>query len=175
VGTDTLVMGLEPSCTAALRTDLVELLPDEPAARWLAGQVRTFAEILDAVAPPEWAPLVGGTSISQTHCHQHAVLGTEADRRLMARVGLDNEVLDAGCCGLAGNFGFEAGHYEMSMAVGELALLPAVRASAPEAVILADGFSCRTQIAHGTGRRALHLAELIDASVQPTVIPRQNA
>ncbi|MFD9486488.1 hypothetical protein ACFWBX_21410 [Streptomyces sp. NPDC059991] len=93
----------------------------------------------------------------RTHCHQHAVLKGDADRELMRRSGLD-----AGCCGLAGNFGFERGHYELSMKIGEQGVLPAVRDTAPGALVLADGFSCRTQIEQGgTGRRALHLAEAL--------------
>ena len=98
--------------------------------------------------------------VAQPHCHQHAVLGWEADRALLARAGAQVAAV-GGCCGLAGNFGAERGHYDVSVAVAETALLPAVRA-APDAVLLADGFSCRTQLDHLTGRRALHLAELLD-------------
>ena len=97
----------------------------------------------------------------QTHCHQHAVLGFDADRALMDKAGIHAEVPDSGCCGLAGNFGFERGHYEVSRAVGERVLLPAVRAAAPTTAVIADGFSCRTQIAQGTPRRAVHLAEVL--------------
>ena len=97
----------------------------------------------------------------QVHCHQKALVGTSADAAVLARLGLDAQILDAGCCGMAGAFGFEREHYDVSMKIGERALLPAVRGADIETLIVADGFSCREQIAHGTGRRALHLAEVI--------------
>jgi FAD/FMN-containing dehydrogenase/Fe-S oxidoreductase len=156
------VVVLEPSCAAALRTDLPELLgPDEPRAAALALSVRTFAEALEQYAP-DWAPpRLDRTAVGQTHCHQHAVLGDAADRRLRERAGLTGQ-LTGGCCGLAGNFGFETGHYEVSVACAEEALLPALRAAEPGAAVLADGFSCRTQIAQlGDGVTARHLAELL--------------
>ncbi len=104
---------------------------------------------------------MGGQALVQRHCHQYAVMGFDDDLAVMASAGIDTDLLDAGCCGLAGNFGFERGHYEVSMAVGEQALLPAVRNADPRTSVLADGFSCRTQISHGTERTALHLAELL--------------
>lgn len=165
-GADVWVVGLEPSCTAALRKDLPELFPRDATARWLSSHVLTFAEALDTFAPDDWAPQVGRSSISQTHCHQHAVLGTDADRRLRARVGLDDRAIPASCCGLAGNFGFERGHYDVSMAVGELETLPAVRVAAEGTAVLADGFSCRTQVAQSTGRTAQHLAQVIDQALR---------
>ncbi|MFE3113856.1 FAD-binding and (Fe-S)-binding domain-containing protein [Kitasatospora indigofera] len=159
------VVGLDPSCTAALREEVPKLLG--PAGRPAADRVRTFAEFLDEYAAGLELPRAGGEAITQTHCHQHAVLGTAADRRIDARIGLANRVLDSGCCGLAGNFGFERGHYEVSVAVAERVLLPEVRAAAAGTVVLADGFSCRTQIAQlGDGRRALHLAELLQRALR---------
>ncbi|MDX3382481.1 FAD-linked oxidase C-terminal domain-containing protein [Streptomyces niveiscabiei] len=156
------IVGLEPSCTAVFRSDAPELLPDDPAVRRLASQARTFAEQLAGWEPPS----LSRRAIVQTHCHQHAVLGSDADRALMRRAGLDARMLDAGCCGLAGNFGFERGHHEVSLAVGESGVLPAVRSAAPGDLILADGFSCRTQIEQaGTGRRALHLAEVLASAL----------
>jgi len=153
-----LVVGLEPSCTAVLRSDLPELLPGEETTR-LAERTRTLAELL---VDHDWAPpRRDGDALMQVHCHQRAVLGATADAELVARVGLAQQPLEPSCCGLAGNFGFERGHYAVSQAVGERVLLPAVRAASPETVLLADGFSCRTQIAHATGRRALHLAEML--------------
>ncbi|MFJ6216013.1 FAD-binding and (Fe-S)-binding domain-containing protein [Streptomyces sp. NPDC092296] len=162
------VVGLEPSCTTALRDELPALLGRDPrdgaAARAVAGRVRTFAEVVDAHAAA--LPTLPGSAITQVHCHQHAALGTDADRRVTARLGLDNRVLDSGCCGLAGNFGFERGHYEVSRAAAERVLLPEIRAAAPETLVLADGFSCRTQIAQlGGGRRALHLAEVVQRAL----------
>ncbi|MFG1930217.1 FAD-binding and (Fe-S)-binding domain-containing protein [Mycobacterium sp. NPDC048908] len=153
------IVGLEPSCLAVLRRDAPELLPDDSRAAALAALAFTFAEFLNR---SDWQPpQVGTDALVQTHCHQHAVLGFDADRALMAKAGINAAVPDSGCCGLAGNFGFERGHYEVSLAVGERVLLPAVRAAAPDTAIVADGFSCRTQIAQGTPRRAVHLAQLL--------------
>ena len=155
------VVGLEPSCAAVFRSDLRELLPRDEDAGRLGEQVRTLAEVLRERAPAGWEPALDLDAVVQTHCHQHAVLGFGADTDLMRRTGVRPDVL-SGCCGLAGNFGFERGHHEVSMACAEHALLPAVRAAAPETALLADGFSCRTQIAHGSHRRAHHLAEVLD-------------
>ncbi|KWX01308.1 dimethylmenaquinone methyltransferase [Carbonactinospora thermoautotrophica] len=155
------VVGLEPSCTALFRSDLPELLPGDARARALAERTYTFAGFL-AEHAPDWAPpRLDRPAITQVHCHQHAVLGTAAEEELLRRAGVANQRLDSGCCGLAGDFGFERGHYEVSMALAERVLLPAVRAADPGTLVLADGFSCRTQIAQGAGRRALHLAEAL--------------
>jgi Fe-S oxidoreductase len=108
---------------------------------------------------------VGGEALVQTHCHQHAVIGFEADRALMEAAGIRATVPDSGCCGLAGNFGFERGHYEVSKAAGERVLLPAVRAAGAGTVIIADGFSCRTQIGQETDRRPRHLAQVLAAAL----------
>ncbi|MGV9506242.1 FAD-binding and (Fe-S)-binding domain-containing protein [Streptomyces tendae] len=154
------VVVLEPSCAAALRTDLPELLHDDPRAARLSARVLTFAEALERHAP-DWAPPeVNLPAVGQTHCHQHAVLGDAADRRLRESAGLTGE-LSGGCCGLAGNFGFEAGHYEVSVACAEDQLLPAVREAPDGAVVLADGFSCRTQLEQLAGVRGRHLAEVL--------------
>jgi Fe-S oxidoreductase len=155
------LVGLEPSCLAVLRHDALELLgADDPAAAAVAEAASTLAEVL--AGTPGWRPpdLGGREVVAQPHCHQHAVLGWEADRDLLARAGCRVTAV-GGCCGLAGNFGAERGHYDVSVAVAETALLPAVRAAGPDAVVLADGFSCRTQLDHLAGRRALHLAELL--------------
>ncbi|MFI1757458.1 FAD-binding and (Fe-S)-binding domain-containing protein [Streptomyces sp. NPDC020571] len=154
------VVVLEPSCAAALRTDLPELLHDDPRAARLASRVLTFAEALERHAPDWTPPAVNRPVTGQTHCHQHAVLGDAADRRLRASAGLTGE-LSGGCCGLAGNFGFEAGHYEVSAACAEDQLLPAVREAPGGAVVLADGFSCRTQLEQLAGVRGRHLAEVL--------------
>ncbi|MEV6723081.1 FAD-binding and (Fe-S)-binding domain-containing protein [Streptomyces xanthochromogenes] len=154
------VVVLEPSCAAALRTDLPELLPDDPRAARLAASVRTFAEALEECAPGWSPPRLDRPVAGQTHCHQHAVLGDAAERRLREKAGLTGG-LSGGCCGLAGNFGFERGHWEVSLACAEDQLLPAVRAAAPGTEILADGYSCRTQLAQLAGRRARHLAEVL--------------
>jgi FAD/FMN-containing dehydrogenase/Fe-S oxidoreductase len=155
------VVGLEPSCLAALRSDLVQLTDDRRAAELAAG-VRTLAELLDSL--PGWSPpdLSGTTVVAQPHCHHASVLGWEADARLLRRAGANVTRL-GGCCGLAGNFGVEKGHYEVSVAIAEHSLLPAVRDAGPDAVVLADGFSCRTQLDDLAGRRAVHLSELLAA------------
>nr|WP_296073146.1 FAD-binding and (Fe-S)-binding domain-containing protein [uncultured Actinoplanes sp.] len=154
------IVGIEPSCTAVLRSDIHELLPDSPRAAAVARNVRTLAELL--AETPGWNPpdLTGVDVVAQPHCHHHAVLGWTADADLLAGSGATVRRL-AGCCGLAGNFGVEIGHYEVSVAVAGQNLLPALDA-APDAVVLADGFSCRTQIADLRDRPALHLAQLLD-------------
>jgi len=159
------IVGIEPSCTAVLRSDLVELLPDDPRSAAVAGAVRTLAELLTdpELGPGEdWTPpsLVGTTVVAQPHCHQHSVMGFEADAALLARTGAAITQL-AGCCGLAGNFGMEKGHYEVSVAVAENALLPALRSAPEGAVYLADGYSCRTQAEQLAGTRGTTLAQLL--------------
>ncbi|MEV5148996.1 FAD-binding and (Fe-S)-binding domain-containing protein [Streptomyces sp. NPDC052727] len=154
------VVVLEPSCAAALRTDLPDLLPDDPRAARLSAAVRTFAETLERHAPHWIPPAVDRPVAGQTHCHQHAVLGDAPDRRLRAAAGLTGD-LSGGCCGLAGNFGFEKGHFEVSRTCAEEQLLPSVRQAPPDTVILADGFSCRTQLDQLAGVRGRHLAEVL--------------
>ncbi len=163
IAAGTPVIGLEPSCAAVFRSDAPELFPEDLDVERLAGLFRTLAEQLVGHAPEGWRPpVLNRRAMVQTHCHQHAVLKDDADRELMRRAALDAGVLDAGCCGLAGNFGFERGHHELSMDIGELGVLPAVRRASPPDLVLADGFSCRTQIdAGGTGRTAMHLAEAL--------------
>ncbi len=160
------VVGLEPSCTAMLRHDAPDLLAggdgvDADLGRLAAGGVRTLAEVLAERAPDWTPPRVGGEALVQVHCHQSAVMGFDPDRALLAAAGVSATVPDSGCCGLAGNFGFEDGHAELSRAVGERVILPAVRAADATTRVVADGFSCRTQIAQGTPRRAMHLAEVL--------------
>ncbi|MEU4208445.1 FAD-binding and (Fe-S)-binding domain-containing protein [Streptomyces sp. NPDC026206] len=154
------VVGLEPSCTAALRTDLCELLPGDPRAERLASSVRTFAQVLEERAPHWEPPHVGRPVTGQTHCHQHAVLGDAAERRLRERAGMSGE-LSGGCCGLAGNFGFERGHYEVSVACAGEQLLPALRRAPQGAEVIADGFSCRIQIGQLAGVQGRHTAQVL--------------
>lgn len=161
---DVPIVGLEPSCTAVFRSDAEELLGRTPsigAARAVAGRVRTLAEVL--AERPGWQPpdLSGTAVVAQPHCHHHAVLGWQADRDLLARTGAQLYTV-GGCCGLAGNWGLERGHYDVSVTVARTALLPAVETH-PGAVVLADGFSCRTQLDQLAHRRGVHLAELLAA------------
>ncbi len=156
------VIALEPSCLAAIREDAGQLLEDPRTVEVSAG-VRSLAEFLaERVAAGEWTPpdLTGVEVVAQPHCHHHAVIGWETDAALLAQTGASVTRV-GGCCGLAGNFGVEKGHYEVSVKVAEHDLLPAVRAAGPEAVVLADGFSCRTQLDDLAGTQALHLAELL--------------
>jgi FAD/FMN-containing dehydrogenase/Fe-S oxidoreductase len=162
------IVVLEPSCAATFRSDLPELMAGDEDAHRLAGQTVTLAELL-AQRAPDWRPgtSLGRNAIVQPHCHQHAIMGTSADRHVMGAAGLDAEILDAGCCGLAGNFGFEVGHYDVSMACAEDKLLPRIREAEDSTLVLADGFSCRTQIAQsGVGRTPVHLAEVLAAGVR---------
>jgi Fe-S oxidoreductase len=171
------VVVLEPSCAASLRVDLPELLPDDPRAAELAARVLTLAELLDrdgtVVGSDPDAPT--HAVLSQPHCHQQAVLGTAADQRVLARHGVTVDRQLAGCCGLAGNFGAEPGHETVSRQVAELELVPALAGAAADDLVLADGFSCRTQIASLSGHRARHLAEILadrlDASPRSPSIP----
>ncbi len=158
VAAGTPVLGLEPSCTAVWRSDASELV-DDPRVAEVAAGVHTLAELL---AETDWTPpdLSGTTVVAQPHCHHSAVLGWAADERLLERTGA-RVVTVPGCCGLAGNFGVERGHYDVSVAVAKTHLLPAVEAAGPDAVLLADGFSCRLQLADLTDRRSLTLAELL--------------
>ncbi|TQM29657.1 FAD-binding and (Fe-S)-binding domain-containing protein [Nocardia bhagyanarayanae] len=155
-----IVVGLEPSCTAVLRADLPELLADDPRAAPTAAAVRTLAEFL--LEHPDWHPPRRPDSrvVVQPHCHQHSVLGFAADRRILAGTGAQVTEI-TGCCGLAGNFGMQKGHYDISVAVAGNGLLPALREAPDDAVFLADGFSCRTQSAELTGRPGLHLAQFL--------------
>jgi Fe-S oxidoreductase len=145
------------------------LLAGDEDVRRLSMQTKTLAELLGQYAPDWLPPPLNRRAIAQTHCHQHAVMGYDADRALLERTGVQVEVLDSGCCGLAGNFGFERGHYDVSIACAERVLLPAVRRADPQTLLLADGFSCRTQVEQaGTGRRGIHLAELLASAVRQT-------
>jgi FAD/FMN-containing dehydrogenase/Fe-S oxidoreductase len=154
------IVALEPSCNAVFRGDAGHLLGDRPGVAEVAGAVRTLAELL--ADRPQWTPpsLAGIHALAQPHCHQHAVLGWSTDRTLLENAGADVKTV-GGCCGLAGNFGAERGHYDVSVAVAETALLPAVRAAQPGTRLLADGFSCRTQLAELAGRQGEHIAQLL--------------
>ncbi|MCW2842034.1 MAG: FAD-binding oxidoreductase [Aeromicrobium sp.] len=158
------VVGLEPSCLSVLRSDAVELT-DDPRAIDVAAGVFTLSELLRRTAG--WRPpdLTGTTLVVQPHCHQSSVLGFDADMAIMTATGATIDRL-SGCCGLAGNFGVEKGHYEVSVAVAEQQLLPAIRRAPAGTIVVADGFSCRTQLDDLTTADSFHLAQLLDGSAQ---------
>jgi FAD/FMN-containing dehydrogenase/Fe-S oxidoreductase len=153
------IVGLEPSCTAVLRGDAVELVGG-PAAERVAAATRTLAEVLTAT--PGWEPpsLEGVEVVAQPHCHHHSVMGWSTDERLLRRAGA-RVTRVGGCCGLAGNWGVERGHHDVSVTIAGHHLLPAVEDAGPDAVVLADGFSCRTQLDQLAGRPSLALAQLL--------------
>ena len=155
------IVGVEPSCTAVLHDDLLDLLPEDPRSLLVSGATRTLAEVLSAVpASARRLPSLEGVEIvAQPHCHHYSVMGWDTDQALLESLGARVTRLE-GCCGLAGNFCMEAGHYDLSVAVASHSLLPSLSAQ-PDAVYLADGFSCRTQAAQLAGRGGVHLATLL--------------
>jgi FAD/FMN-containing dehydrogenase/Fe-S oxidoreductase len=155
------IVGLEPSCTAVFRDEVFEMFPHHENARRLKKQTFTLAEFLEKHAPDYRVPKLQRKALVHGHCHHKAVMHLDCEKKLLERVGLDYEVPDSGCCGMAGAFGFEADKYDVSIAVGERVLLPAVRKAAKDTLIIADGFSCRTQVQETTGRHALHIAQVL--------------
>jgi Fe-S oxidoreductase len=154
------IVGLEPSCVSVFRDELARFFPDDPLARKLSQQTVFLTEFLAKHgAVPDGA--MRGQAVVHPHCHERASLCLDDDIAVLKATGLDFTVLDAGCCGMAGAFGFERDHFDVSRAVGERVLLPAVRAAAPETYIVTNGFSCREQITQLTGRRVWHVAELL--------------
>ncbi|WP_427165691.1 FAD-binding and (Fe-S)-binding domain-containing protein [Streptomyces sp. C1-1] len=165
-----LVVGMEPSCTTVFRSDMGELFPGDRDVRRLSERTVTLAELLVDHSPgyePPQVPERSARAVAQVHCHQHAVLGWDSDQELLRRAGVDVERLESGCCGLAGNFGFERGHLEVSEACAERVLLPRLREEDASTVVLADGFSCRTQVHEfdSGGREAVHVAELLASAL----------
>ena len=155
------IVGVEPSCTAVLRDDLLDLLPEDPRSMLVSSATHTLAEVLSAVPASErrLPSLEGVEIVAQPHCHHYSVMGWDTDQALLESLGARVTRLE-GCCGLAGNFGMEAGHYDLSVAVASHSLLPSLSAQ-PDAVYLADGFSCRTQAAQLADRGGVHLATLL--------------
>ena len=163
------IVVLEPSCAAVFHDELGNLFPDDARAQRLNTLVSSLSEFLTKRIG-HWSPnserLRGRKVVVHGHCHQRALSGMTADREVLDRIGLEHEVIDSGCCGMAGSFGFEQHHYDISQAIGEQRLLPRVRSADPNTLVVADGFSCREQIADATGRRALHLAEVLAMAQQ---------
>jgi FAD/FMN-containing dehydrogenase/Fe-S oxidoreductase len=155
------IIGLEPSCTAMFRDELMALFPQHEEAIRLCQQTFTLAEFFKKFAPEYQPRKLGRKALVHGHCHHKAIMKMGCDAELFDKLGLDFEILDAGCCGMAGGFGFETDHYDVSIACGERVLLPAVRCAAEETLIIADGFSCREQIRQAADRRALHTAQVL--------------
>ncbi|MDO5619340.1 FAD-binding and (Fe-S)-binding domain-containing protein [Kocuria sp.] len=169
------VVGLEPSCTVMLQDEITELLPGDPRAVTLSERTMTLgkfvADHLDAGGewPFEKLQVKGHSAqaVCQVHCHQKSMLGYDPELKVLERLGVDVDLVGGGCCGLAGNFGFEPGHLEVSQTLGERELFPKIRAAADGTLVLADGFSCRTQISQGTDAEGLTLAEVLRAALPP--------
>ncbi len=159
------VIGLEPSCTAVFRDELGELFDTNEDAKRLGEQTFYLSEFLNRHVQNWKPPHVGGKALIHVHCHHKSVIGKEDEIELLHKMGVDVREPEPGCCGLAGSFGFEAGHHDISMAIGEQRLLPAVRTASPEERLIANGFSCQTQIVQGTGRESQHIAQVIAAAL----------
>jgi Fe-S oxidoreductase len=160
------VIGLEPACVAVFRDELVNLFPKDELAQKLNQQTYFFSEFLLTKAPEFPFPKLTRKALLHGHCHQKAIVKMDHERTLLNKLGLDWRYLDSGCCGMAGSFGFEKEKFEVSSQIGELVLLPEVRAAPPDTLIVADGYSCREQIAQMTERRGLHIAEVILMAMQ---------
>ena len=158
------IVGLEPSCIAVFRDEMLGMFPNDIDAQRLAQQTYTLAEFLEKRAD-DWhwkIPKLNRHALVQAHCHHQAVMKFDSEMAVMKKAGLDVEHPDSGCCGMAGSFGYEAGeHYDVSQACGERVILPKVREAPEDTLLIADGFSCREQIYQGTGRRALHLSQVL--------------
>jgi FAD/FMN-containing dehydrogenase/Fe-S oxidoreductase len=155
------VIVLEPSCTVMLADEITELLPDDPRAAMLSRQVVTLADVVAGYQGPWPFGEINTDAISQVHCHQEAKGSYDPDQTVLHKLGVETDVISSGCCGLAGNFGFEPGHWDVSQALGERELFPKVRDKADGTLVLADGFSCRTHLSQGTGINGMHLAEVL--------------
>jgi FAD/FMN-containing dehydrogenase/Fe-S oxidoreductase len=167
------LVGLEPSCVAAFRDELPQLFPDDERAQWLARNTFLLSEFLDRIdfEPPR----IDRKALVHLHCHHHALLDTDAEKRLLRRAGLDFEVLDEGCCGMAGSFGFQSEHFELSRRIGEIGPIPSIRQADARALIVTNGFSCRQQIAQFAGRRAVDVAEVLAMGLGPREAERREA
>jgi Fe-S oxidoreductase len=160
------IVVLEPSCASVFRDELRNLLPDDARANQLRKQVFLLSEFLQQRAPDYAPPSLNSKVLLHGHCHHKAVMKMTDEESLLRRMGADCESLDAGCCGMAGPFGFTKDRYEVAQAIGEKVLLPAVRRAASDTLIVSDGFSCQEQIRQSTGRQAVHLAEALQAALR---------
>jgi FAD/FMN-containing dehydrogenase/Fe-S oxidoreductase len=168
------IVGLEPSCVAVFRDELVNLFPHDERAQALSRQTFLLSEFLEIKAPNITLGRLDRKAILHGHCHQKSLMKMTAEESVLRRLGVDFQSPAPGCCGMAGSFGFERDKYDVSMAVGELELLPAIREAPADWLIIADGFSCREQIAQGSPRRALHLAEVLQMGLEQNGIERSE-
>jgi FAD/FMN-containing dehydrogenase/Fe-S oxidoreductase len=159
------IVGLEPSCVAVFRDELVNLFPDDERAQALSRQTFLLSEFLETYAKDFPLPRLDRKALVHGHCHHKSLMRMTAEEAVLRRLGIDFQSPAPGCCGMAGSFGFESDKYVVSMAIGELELLPAIRRAPPDWLIIADGFSCREQIAQGSPRQALHLAEVLQMAL----------
>ncbi|HVS99848.1 MAG TPA: FAD-linked oxidase C-terminal domain-containing protein [Solirubrobacterales bacterium] len=160
------LVALEPSCGAVFRDELISLFPDDPQAKRLARMTCSLGEFLAREGEGVELPRLDRKALVHLHCHQKATSDTDCDLAVLERLGVDAEVLDSGCCGLAGSFGYEAGeHYEVSMKAAERVLMPALREADPGTVVITDGFSCRSQIEHCGGPAPLHLSQVLKTAL----------
>ena len=157
---------LEPSCATVFRDEMLNLFPNDDRARRLSQQTFLLSEFLEKMARNFSPPKLARKAIVHGHCHHKSIMRMTDEESILRKMGIDFETPAPGCCGMAGAFGFEADKYDVSVAIGELELLPAVRKASPESLVIADGFSCREQVAQCTNRRALHLAEVIQLAAQ---------
>ncbi|PYX46437.1 MAG: hypothetical protein DMG79_16440 [Acidobacteria bacterium] len=168
------VVGLEPSCVAVFRDELINLFPHDRRAQALARQTYLLSEFLELQPGNFPLPRFERKALLHGHCHHKSIMKMSAEESVLRRIGIDFQAPAPGCCGMAGSFGFEHDKYDISMAIGELELLPAVRNAPQDWLIIADGFSCREQIAQGTQRRALHLAEVLQIALQSSLGPSNS-
>ncbi len=159
------IVGLEPSCVAVFRDELINFFPHDARAQALSKQTFLLSEFLERHANGSPLPQLNRKALLHGHCHHKSLMKMTAEESLLRRVGVDFTTPAPGCCGMAGSFGFEHDKYEISQAIGELELLPAVRQAPPDWLIITDGFSCREQIAQGTNRHALHVAEVLQMAL----------
>ena len=160
------IIGLEPSCVSVFRDELMGLFPEDLDAQRLSRQVMLFSDFLAQHVPQGQLPRLRGSALVHGHCHHKAIMKMRDELSLLRGMGLEIDVPDSGCCGMAGAFGFEKNHFGVSIKCGERVLLPAVRAAASDTLIIADGFSCREQIIQTTGRTALHLAQVVASALE---------
>jgi Fe-S oxidoreductase len=161
ISANTPTVVLEPSCCSVFRDELHNLFPQSSEAERLAENTFTLSEFLEKNIPGYQPPEVRRQAVVQGHCHHKAVMRMKEEKSLMEKMQLDHRILESGCCGMAGAFGYEKDKYQVSVACGERALLPEVRKAPLSSIIVADGFSCKEQIAQETNRHALHLAEVL--------------